>query len=195
VLSGGSIVRFPAGSEIPELPGVPLKDCGAPSYIAADSRGKLYVVDSSKNTVIKYDSGIKKEGEIGAGKLTVPKRVYAGPDDRIYIIDVPTPDRIIIKIFSSKGELERQFGVLKGYKASNYESLAITPKGEIYINNMRANTIMCYNSKGGFLGSFSATKDGSAKVTYPAGLAGGDGGFFVLPVAEILVLKNIEYSK
>ncbi len=194
VISGGNtIVKFPAGSVKPVLPGKTIKDCGMTGFLAVDSKDNVYAVDLAKRVLIKCDRDLNRISEIGKGELIAPKRVYAGPGGAMYVIDFTGPKKTMVKVFGANGGLVRKFRVLKNLNSSGYTSLAVTPLGEVYVNNQQGSGVMCYGPKGRLLGSFTATADNTVNLLSPSGIAGGMEGFFVVPAAEILVLKDIKY--
>jgi outer membrane protein assembly factor BamB len=193
-ISGGNvIVRFPSGSDKPVLPGKTVKDCITAGFLAVDSMDNVYVLDTSGKVLIKCDKELNKISEIGRGALTAPKRIYAGPGDAMYVIDILGPNKTMVKVFDAKGTKIRSFKVLNNQKNTGYESLAITEKGEVYINNVTGNSIMCYRQDGAFQGSFSTTSDGNITIKYPVGIAGGRDGFIFVPASQMAALQNIKY--
>jgi hypothetical protein len=150
-------------------------------------------VDSTRNILVKYDKDLKKTAEYGQGKLVAPKKVFIGPLDTVYVLDYSQPKKLMVKIFSDAGVFKKEFYVLGNKPPSNYESLAVTAEGRIYINNMIGNSIMCYDSEGNMLGYFDSTLDGSVNIASPAGICGGMNGTFVIPAFEMIVLQNIQY--
>lgn len=190
--AGNALVRFPSGSSKP-MAGKVLESCSGVSFIASDSKDNVYAVDSTRNLLVKFDRELKKTAEYGQGKLISPKKAFIGPNDSVYVLDYAQPKKVMVKIFTGAGELKKQFFVLGKKPSTNYESLAVTPEGNLYINNMAGNSIMCYSSDGKLLGSFNSTLDGSTGINSPAGICGGMNGTFVIPTFDMLVLQNIKY--
>jgi outer membrane protein assembly factor BamB len=189
---GNQVVRYPAGNKKP-LPAKLLDGCTGVSYIASDSKDNVYAIDTAKSLIVKFDKDLKKTAEYGQGRLVSAKKVFIGPQDSLYVLDYTQPKKAMVKIFSAAGEFKKEFYVLGKYTVSNYEGLAVTPEGRVYINCMAGNQIMCYAPDGNLLGFFNTTADGSVTINSPAGICGGMNGTFTIPAADMLVLSNIQY--
>jgi|GEM_PF-3131657 hypothetical protein len=184
VFGGGSA----AGPVQETLPG-----CGNAASMAVDSKDNILVLDAAAKSVIKYGPGLKIISEFGARELNAPERIYAGPDDRVYVLDYVSGQKIYAVIFSSTGKFIRKFKVMQSKQLMHYEGLAITPKGELYINDLQGGFVDVFSDTGWHLGRFKSASDGVSAIIYPAGICGGGEGFFVVPVYEALVMKNIKF--
>lgn len=190
--AGNTLVRFLSGSDKPQA-AVSIPGAVGAGFIAADSKDNLIVVDNPRNAVIKLDKDLKKILEFGPGELTGVKRAYIGPQDLVYVLDSAGKNKTMVKIFNEKGSVKKQFRVMAKWPASSYESLAITPSGNIYINNMTGNSVLCYGPNGGLLGSFQTTVEGGINISYPSGIAGGMDGRIAIPASEMLIVREIAY--
>jgi outer membrane protein assembly factor BamB len=190
--AGNTLVRFKPGSDKPQAP-VTAEGCSGLSFLDVDSNDNLLAVDAARNVVIKYDNKLKKISEFGGGALTGAKKAYVGPQNSVYVLDGEPGNRLSVKIFSEDGSLRKKFRVLKDKPLSGLESLAISPGGNVYINNMGGNEIYCYAPSGKILGHFGSTADNPAVMTYPSGIAGTTDGKLFVPTYEWLVLQDIKY--
>jgi hypothetical protein len=170
-----------------------LQGCGNAASMAVDSMDNILVLDAAAKSVIKYGSDLKIISEFGEKQLKSPARIYTGPDDRIYVLDYVSGQKIYADIFSSSGKFIRKFKVMQSKQLMYFEGLAITPEGELYINSMQGGFVDVFSNKGWHIGRFKSASDGVSAVIYPAGICGGGGGFFVVPTYEALVMRNIKF--
>lgn len=83
-----------------------------PVDVAADSAGRVYVLDMGRCRLQIYDAGGELVGAIGEcgdrpGHFARARSVAVGPDGIIYVSDVATQ---IVQMFSAEGELLMYFG-------------------------------------------------------------------------------------
>ena len=193
VLSPGSrVLRFINGSAGNMMEPVVLEGCSNAGSIAVDSKDNVLALDVQKNIVFKYDVGLKRISEFGKGVIKSGGRVFIGPEDSAYVLDYSPKGKLYVEIFSNKGKLTGKFKALESKLFLGYESLAITAKGGVYINEMGKSRILYFSKNGALLASFGTASDNTSIISYPAGICGGSDGKFVIPSYEMLVMKNIK---
>ena len=96
---------------------------GMPSNLAFDSKGNLYVVDSGRFQIVKFDRDghfLNTIGSVGTnmGHFGRPRGIAIDRDDRIYVVDASFYN---VQIFNDKGQLLFFFGA-RWYRTGDPDS-------------------------------------------------------------------------
>jgi DNA-binding beta-propeller fold protein YncE len=95
-------VSLPSDSSKPRTRG--------PYGVAGDSKGHIYVADTTTAAVFDFDLEQKKVTLIGNQKLTVPSGIAVDDADRIFVVD---SQQGIVFVFRTDGSIEGTFGAGK----------------------------------------------------------------------------------
>jgi hypothetical protein len=168
-----------------------VKDLGC---IAIDSKDDLFVSDNATGKIIKYGPDGVKTGEFGGlgggnNQFLQIGRIFRDTKDNIYAIDAGA---LKVKIFSPKGDFIRDFK-LKLKKLSGLEALAITPDGNIYINDLADSMIYVYSQTGKVIGKFDRDLGNRYKIGSPGAFSGGVDGNLYVGSYSLAVFQAIKY--
>ncbi len=169
-----------------------LEGISQPYGIVGTADDIFFVSDNITGKIVKFSVDGKKIMDFG-GKGEAPGRFVGGTklfkdkDDNIFALDGKT-----VQVFNSNGKFLRRF-ILKIEKTSGLENLAITPDGNVYVNDFNGSRIMVFNQKGKNLGNFIKDSSGTFSITYPAALAGGFDGFIYVSTHKLAIFQPIEY--
>lgn len=94
-----------AGVSLPQESGKP-RTLG-PYGVAGDSKGRIYVADTTSAAVFVFDLEQKKVSLIGAQRLQVPSGIAIDDADRIFVVD---SQQGIVFVFRTDGTVEGTFG-------------------------------------------------------------------------------------
>jgi len=170
----------------------------AACWLEIDSTDNFYVIDCSNSVISKYDPDFNKMASFGGrgegkNKFKSVGKIFAGPNDDLYCINMLNLNEAQIKILDSNGSFKKAWQVKNMRKFSDLASLAITKDGYVYINAFEDSRINVYDNNGRFMGSFDT--DGSKKylITFPPSIAGGKNGLLYIPTHGLAVFKPIKY--
>jgi sugar lactone lactonase YvrE len=157
---GGQVVIFnPSGSVVATIDGF-----SYPADVAVDSSGNLFVADSNRWHVKKYDSSynfITSFGNIPSPDG--PLRVAVDNQDNVYVSDSPNHR---IQKFTNSGEFITAFG---SYGTGDGQfnrpwGTAIASDGTLYITDFYNNRVQILSSDGTFLEEFGGFNQPSGVV-------------------------------
>jgi YD repeat-containing protein len=150
----------------------------APSDVAVDPQGNLWVADKSNNRVQKFNSKgeyVSKFGSEGTGngQLKGPSALALDTKGNIWVVDHGNHR---VQKFTENGVYVSQFGT---YGSSNGqlngpEGIAIDPKGNIYVSD--SSRVQKFTEKGEFLLRVGTKGSGAGQISEPGGMAIGPGG-------------------
>lgn len=168
------------------------------SWLEIDSKDNFYVVDGSTSVITKYDASFIKMASFGGrgeGKVKFVNagKLYAGPKDELYCINMFQLNDARIKILDSNGKFIKEWPVKQMAKFSNLENLAITKDGYVYINSFEGSAVYVFNNNGKFMGKFDTDKNKKFLITYPASMTGGKNGLLYIPTHNLAVFKPVDY--
>ena len=137
----------------------------APSAIAVDSGGGLYVSESGKNRLLVFSSsGVYLSRLTGLNK---PLGIAVGGDGRIYVCNAGrrnvevygTGLNQLFKLGAGNGEFELPVGI------------ALAPNGNIYVADARACVVKVYLPDGTYAFSFGGGGNGDGKFNFPTSVS------------------------
>jgi len=132
---------------------------GGTSFIALDSSGNIYVVDTNGNRIEKFDTSgnfVSKFGVYGSGngQLNTPYGIAIDSSNNIYVVDSGNKR---VQEFDSSGNYLSQFGS-SGTGAGQFTTprgIGIaTSTGDIYVVDSGNNRIQRFNSSGTFTSTY-----------------------------------------
>jgi len=143
----------------------------APSGIAIDGRrGQIYVCDTTQHLIIVLDKQGHILGHFGkrfggkrAGEFRYPSRILIAGEE-IVVLD---SGNYRIQILDLEGHYRREFPVTV---LGADTGLALDAQKNIYLNNLRLNTIDVYAYSGKFLYRFGQAGAGPGEFNDPAGM-------------------------
>ena len=169
-----------------------------PVWMEVDSGDNLYLVSYSTNHVVKYGPDFKKLLQFGgtgaAGdKLSGAKKVFAGPDDNMYVMDVHPDGSMDVKIFTSGGKFLKSWKVTHMAKVDWLTNMAVDTSGYVYINAYQESRIYVYDNNGKFMSSFDSDKDKKYQIVYAPSVTGGKDGVIYVVSHSIALFEAMKY--
>ncbi len=167
-------------------------------WIDVDSKDNVYLVDGINAKIIKFSPNMEKISEFGGkgsskDKFTFnPGKAIVGPFDEIYCLERGEKNQANVKVFDANGKFKRMFQVKHLKQITNLENLAISPDGDVYINDFGASKVVIYNNKGKYMGTFDTDSNKQFLITYPGSICG-DKDYFYVATHKIGIFKYIKY--
>jgi DNA-binding beta-propeller fold protein YncE/pimeloyl-ACP methyl ester carboxylesterase len=147
----------------------------APSAVAVDSAGNVYVADSGNNQIKKFTSDgafITKWGSYGSGneQFNSPQGVAVDSTGNVYVTDVGnnriqkfTVDGVFVSTWGSYGSGDGQFASPKG--------VAVDSTGNVYVTDVGNNRIQKFTANGVFVTTWGSYGSGNEQFNSPQGIA------------------------
>jgi hypothetical protein len=95
-------------------------------------------------------------------------------------------------VFDAKGRQTGRFKVMQSKQFTSYESIAVTPTGSFYLNDLNGSSISYFSPRGKLLGKFYTPSDNVSIISYPAGVCHGPGDTFTIASYEMLIMNDIK---
>ena len=150
----------------------------APSDVARDSEGNLWVTDWGNDRIEEFDpegNYLSQFGESGSGngQLDDPSALAIDAEGDIWVVDHHNNR---IEQFSPEGEYLSKFGTYGSSKGqfNGPEGIAIGPSGTIWVSD--ASRVQTFTQAGEATGVFAGKGTGEGQVGGPAGIDIGPGG-------------------
>jgi len=171
-----------------------------PYGIAADTKGKIYVVELYNHRVQKFDNegrfltswgSEKKVSNVKSvlfpifssespGRFYYPAKIDIGPYNRVYVSDSYNNR---VQVFTEDGEYLSQWGGM-GFWAGRFRvasGIAVNREGHAYVADFYNNRVQVFDSDGLFLTSFGSKGSGEGEFQGPTGVAvNGKGDLYVV---------------
>jgi sugar lactone lactonase YvrE len=156
-----------------------------PRRIDIGPDNSIYVVDSGRNRIVKFNSDGQvlaswgSEGS-GDGQFKGLNSVAVDPTtDRVYVAD---PLNRRVQVFDSNGKFLTKWPVLEWGQPLGFEDLAIDPeRGRLYASSAHMNTILVFDLQGNRIGAL--TPKPPDKLEGPSALALSNRKLYVLNMA------------
>ena len=147
----------------------------AQGVAVAPGTGVIYVVDSSANKVVRFDSSgafLSQWGSTGSGNLQFnnPHGVAVGPDGSVYVAD--TNNNRIVK-FTATGTYVAQWGTngtLNGQMTHPY-GVAVDSAGNVFVADTDNHRIQKFTSTGTYKTKWGARGTAAGRFSSPQGVA------------------------
>ena len=149
----------------------------APSGIAIDSQGRIYVTDEHLHRVAVFDSGGRFLSKFGApgtedGELDTPSGIATDSQDNLYVAD--TYNNRIQK-FTADGQFQLSFGSQDGLRLP--WGVAVDANEDVYVADWGNDRIQKFSPGGEHITTFGASGDGDGEFYRPSGVAVDNDGF------------------
>jgi peptidylamidoglycolate lyase len=133
-----------------------------PHGIRVDEKGNVWTVDANKSVIYKFAPEGKKLLEINVGDVPDPSRDFCGATDvafakngHIFVSDGYCNARVIE--YDAKGKKLNEWGK-KGSAPGEFNlvhSIALSPKGEVFVADRENGRVQWFDQKGKFLGQWT----------------------------------------
>ncbi|MBN1880220.1 glycosyltransferase family 39 protein [bacterium] len=149
-------------------------DFYAPRGIAIDSLDNVYIVNTSRHSVLVFSPDGKKlatwgDGSPGISSFHDPIGIVIGPDGKAYIAD---PGNARIKVLTPDGSIVRTIHVEDWNRKEFVEGyIALDSKGRIFVTSPHNNKIVAYTPEGVMYSRFGAYGSGPEQMNTPTGIA------------------------
>ncbi|HET6458557.1 MAG TPA: NHL repeat-containing protein [Nitrosopumilaceae archaeon] len=153
----------------------------APTSIAINSTGFIFVADTGNDRVQIFDSSGNWKKTIGkTGYISVqfssPRGIAINSTGFIFVADTGN-DRI--QIFDSSGNWKKSFGMF-GFNSGQFHEpydIAINSTGFIFVADAANNRVQIFDSSGNWKKSFGEAGNASGQFYLPTGIAINNNGF------------------
>lgn len=167
-----------------------------PTTFVVDSENNFYFEEPKSLKIYKYSSDLQKLKVFGGlggekSKFLSGFKMYVSPNDEIYCLE-RGKGTVNVKIFSKDGIFINAFVIKNLKNISGLENLAISKNGDLYINDMNGSQILVYSRNGKNIAKFNLDLAGAFKITYPAAIAGGQDGVFIVSTHKVAVFQTFD---
>ena len=143
----------------------------APTGIAVDSAGNVYVADTANHRIQKFDDQgnfLLKWGApgSGAGQFNSPKGVAVDSVDNVYVVDSGNHR---IQKFTASGSFVTAWGSL-GSGPGQFNQpfgVAVDSQDNVYVTDTGNDRVQKFGANGGFTASWGTTGDGTGQFRSP----------------------------
>src|ERR1035437_5194482 len=177
---------------------ITVDDAKTAGWIEVDSKDNFYVVDLTSSIITKYDPNFKKIFSfggrgIGNENFTNVGKVFDGPNDQLYCVNMLDENKAQIKIFDSNGKYKKSWLIKNVKKFTFLENLAILPDGYVYLNSFADSLIYVFDNNGKFKGTFDTDIGKKFLITSPSSITGGKNGIIYVATHDLVAFKPIKY--
>ncbi len=190
----GRINRYNAsGQPLPPLAPPPADSFYFPRGLAVTKEGVVYVTDTGKHRVVKFNPDGTYAGAVIQGVLQEPVGITLGLDGLLYICDVGMKR---VAAFTAQGRFVRQLSLL-GWKVSNDAALswiepyvAVDAKGFVYATDSTTNTVHRFEPGGKAVTQAGGEGNGPGQLRGPKGITvDGQGNLYIADSYNHRVVK------
>ncbi len=146
-----------------------------PTGVAVDAAGNLYLVNSNRNLVQKFDSAGKLLLQFGSGgngnaQFSAPLAVATDSSGNVYVTD---KDNNRVQKFNSSGTYVSEFGSNGSGdgQLNSPKGIAIDSSGNIYVADGGNSRVQKFNSSGVYQAQFGTNGSGDGQFSGLQGLA------------------------
>ncbi|HET7485691.1 MAG TPA: S8 family serine peptidase, partial [Solirubrobacterales bacterium] len=147
----------------------------APSEVAVDSSGNVWVADTGNNRVEKFNSKGEYQSQFGTqgtgnGQFQSPRSIAIDASGNLWVADSGNHR---VEKFNSKGEYQSQFGT-QGTGNGQFKTpyaIAIDSSGNLWVSDTARNRVQEFNSKGEYLSQFGTLGSGDGQLVAASDLA------------------------
>ncbi len=157
-------------------------DLSSPGGIAADSSGRVYVVDTGNNRIQRFDpSGafVSQWGGLGAGngQFDRPAGLALDQSGSVYVVDSGNNR---VQKFDSTGRYVGRWGSqgpgngqfdFSAASPTYFPGITVDGSGFIFVADSGNNRIQRFDSSGKYLGQWGAPGSGNGQIKGPGGIA------------------------
>lgn len=142
----------------------------SPVGVSLDSSGNLYVTDSVKAKVYKYNADGDFIGSLGGTAIDFqrPAGIAVGRNDYKYIADVLANK---VFVFDAADRFVKQVPESDGNELSKPVNIAVDAIGNFYVTDAFNFAVKVFNPAGKLISSFGSAGDGPGTFARPKGLA------------------------
>jgi DNA-binding beta-propeller fold protein YncE len=163
-------------------------------HVAVDDSGNIYVSNSEKNNIIKFDASgkyVTKWGSYGNGnnQLNNPGGIAVDKDGNVYVCDQSNHR---ISKFTSSGTFIRTWGSQGSSDGlfQNPRDIAADGANNVYVTDQWNNRVQVFNSNGDFLRKWGSWGYGDNNLRSPSGITpDSEGSVYVVDPGNYRVMK------
>ena len=156
-------------------------DLGAVSGLATDAEGRIYVVDTSNDRIVKFGAGgryLDQFGEEGSapGQFQGPGDIEVSPDGYLYVADSGNsrvqklgPNGEYVDLFGAHGTGNGEFGQGIG-------GLAVDQAGNVFVSDTANHRIQKFDSQGSYASQFGKEGTANGQLKAPGAIVAGEAG-------------------
>ncbi|GAB4343568.1 MAG: hypothetical protein Kow0089_19440 [Desulfobulbaceae bacterium] len=137
----------------------------APTDVAVDNQGRVYVAETSSNRVVIFT----QNGAPTGGKISVTKPISVAVDNGGRVL-VGSKANGSVSVFSSALGFLFKLGAGNG-EFGDPRDIAVDTAGNIYVVDLPNNTIRVYDGSGNFTGTIGTPGNGPGQLWHPVALA------------------------
>jgi tripartite motif-containing protein 71 len=205
-LLGNEIKKPRAGAAFAWKVGQGYNDLTRPQGVTVDQNGSVYVTDTERHRIQKYDSNgsfLTRWGGLGGedGQFNRPRAVTVDGSGSVYVLDSGNyrvqkfdANGNFVAKWGGKGRGDGQFGQVSGLGATDVgpADIAADQNGIIYVADQWNNRVQKFTGDGRFLGQW-----GSDQLRLPSGIAANRSGLILVTdfSARVHVFDNSGQAK
>ncbi len=171
----GRINRYTSsGQPLPPLAPPPADSFYFPRGLTVTQDGVLYVTDTGKHRVVRFNPDGTYAGAVIQGVLQEPVGIAPGMDGMLYVCDVGMKR---VAAFTPQGRFVRQLSLL-GWKAASDAAVswiepyvAVDAKGFVYVSDSTTNTIHRFEPGGRAVAQAGGEGNAPGQLRGPKGIA------------------------
>ena len=164
-------------------------------YVAIDDSGNIYVSNSDRHEVIKFDSDgifVKKWGSYGSGddQFDWPMGIAADSEGYVYVCD--NNNHRIVK-YTSDGTDPTYWGEIRGGDDGQFQhpqGIVVDDSDNVYIADGNNHRIQVFSSDGTFIRKWGSYGSGDNQLHWPHGIAfDSEGNVYIVDRSNHRVVK------
>jgi tripartite motif-containing protein 71 len=149
-------------------------DLSMPTDVAVSSDGRVYVVDSARNSIKIFDAAGNPLGSLGSvslgeGQFSGPVGIDVASNGDVYVAD---KNNKRLQVFKPDGSFRRSLPVAEAGAAAEPVDVAVSAKGKtLYVTTNDTHKVLAMTSRGKPKSAWGGQGEEPAQFNYPATVA------------------------